>query len=180
MSHCLITFDLNTTELTTFIENNREYLGFSTVNNCYNIISKKLYQHGFKKIQGSVYETDKQVGFGGTQADGTLAIQELTRENIWFTPHYVPDIRFLEIFDDYNALHIIEKEVQECELARKRAKLLFERLSKLGLDQVQIFELLKVEFPEQLQNPTLLKSIRVIPSSKKEDEEDEQDELFTE
>lgn len=176
MSHCLITFDLNTTELLTFIKNN-DFLGFSTVNNCYNILLKKFSQHGFKRIQGSVYETDKQAGFGGTQADGTLAIQELARENIWFTPPYVTDIRFLEIFDDYHALHIIEKEVQERELARKRAKLLFERLSKLGLDQAQIFELLKVEFPEQL---PLLQSIRAIPSSKKEDEENEQDELFTE
>ena len=173
MSHCLITFDLNTTELEPFIENNKEYLRFSTINNCYNILSKKFSQHGFKRIQGSVYETDKQAGFGGTQADGTLAIQELARENVWFTPPYVTDIRFLEIFDDYNALHIIEKEVQERELARKRAKLLFERLSKLGLDQAQIFELLKVEFPEQIQNPTLIQSIRAIPSSKKEDEEDE-------
>ena len=159
MSHCLITFDLNTTELEPFIEGNKEYLRFSTVSNCYNILSKKFSQHGFKRIQGSVYETDKQAGFGGTQADGTLAIQELARENIWFAPPYVTDIRF----NDYNAIHIIEKEVQEHELTRKRVKSLFKYLSKFGLDQAQILQLLEESLPELLQDPTLLKSTRAIP-----------------
>ncbi|MBO7072937.1 MAG: hypothetical protein J6V89_05440 [Acetobacter sp.] len=166
MSRWLITFDLNTTELQVFIENNKENLGFATVSNCYNIISKKLSQYGFKRIQGSVYETD-DTGSRGTQADGGQAIRELVRETGWFIPPYVTGIRFIPILLDDQGMHIIEDEARKCESDRK---LLIERLLKLGLSREQIVEFLRGEFPEQLQNPTLLQSIRTIPSSKKEDE----------
>ena len=91
-----ITFDMDTTALQAAYHN-------VSWQNAYSDIGKVLARHGFSGQQGSVY-------FGDDGVDAVrcvLAVQDLSREYVWFTPS-VRDIRMLRIEDNNDLMPAVE------------------------------------------------------------------------
>jgi len=92
-----IAFDLDTSVL-------KESYHNDSWQNAYGDVKKALENHGFERMQGSVY-------FGNDMVDAVtcvLAVQQLTEEFEWFAPA-VSDIRMLRIEDNNDLMPAVER-----------------------------------------------------------------------
>jgi virulence-associated protein VapD len=95
-----IAFDLDTTVLKQSYHN-------ASWQNAYIDVGAALRQHGFERMQGSVY-------FGNDGVDAVtcvLAVQQLTTDFPWFAPA-VKDIRMLRIEDNNDLMPAVERVVR--------------------------------------------------------------------
>jgi virulence-associated protein VapD len=75
--------------------------------NAYNDVGRTLREHGFDRMQGSVY-------FGNDNVDAiicVLAVQQLRAEFDWFAPA-VKDIRMLRIEDNNDLMPAVERVIR--------------------------------------------------------------------
>ena len=94
-----IAFDLDTKVLSESYHN-------ASWQNAYNDVGAALRNHGFERMQGSVY-------FGNDGVDAVtcvLAVQQLTADFAWFAPA-VKDIRMLRIEDNNDLMPAVERAV---------------------------------------------------------------------
>jgi virulence-associated protein VapD len=95
-----IAFDLDTTVLKDSYHN-------ASWQNAYNDVGRTLREHGFDRMQGSVY-------FGNDSVDAVtcvLAVQQLTAAYDWFAPA-VKDIRMLRIEDNNDLMPAVERVIR--------------------------------------------------------------------
>ena len=130
MNRSLIVIDLITSKLKSNYHN-------GSYKNGYNDIAKILSQHGFNRIQGTVYLSEP----GFRQAHGTIAIQNLTASLPWFSKS-LKGIEFFEISDDFNAQFIVDSVARAKENFEQKMLQFRQELIKLGVPEESIPELL--------------------------------------
>ncbi len=133
MSKYLITFDMDTNCL-------KDNYHSNNYNNAYYDISNILSNHGFDRLQGSVYLGRTNI----SEAHGTLAIQELTARFDWFYP-CVSNIKFYRIESDLDAQFIADGVFHAKQAFTKRLAELEKTLIATGLDQDKVNAILEKE-----------------------------------